>query len=241
MAAPDHWRPISIDEALTLGWRDAEDGTGTVTRAWDEWFFVDQDQRTWVRQSLRWATERYDSEWERIQSEPGDPNGPDPFDLLTRRMGGLLKHEYEWLTLAASVRDAVSAYEIYLAKAFDEVLASHGKRRQAGHRTPNWKALSTYFLILGVDVRPQAVGEILELRNVLTHKRGELRTADDRARFARDSGMWGDRLAHLDLAKVIDFLDELGRATRIVDPLAWAYSWGGQRIPMLLSKMHQPE
>lgn len=236
MEARHEWRPISVEEAFALGWHDAQDGTGTVTRAWDEWFFVDQDQRAWVTQSLKWATERYDAEWERIQSEPGDPDGPDPFDLLTTRMGGLLKHEYEWLTLSASVRDAVSAYEIHLAKAFDEVLASHGKRRRREDPTPNWKALSASFLLLGVDVRQDSVGEILGLRNVLTHKRGELRTADDRARFARHSGMWGDRLAHLDLATVIGLLDKLGRATRVVDPVAWAYSYGGKRVPILLKQ-----
>lgn len=182
------WHPISIGEAIALGWQDADDGTGTVTRVWDEWFFTDQDQRAWVTQTLTWANQRYDDEWERIRHEPGDPDGPEPFDLLTRRMGGLMQPEFQWLTLSS----------------------------------------------LDVDVRPNGVAEIVQLRNVLTHSRGELRTPGDRARFAKDTGMWGHRLAHLDLATVTQCLNELGQATRLVDPVAWAYSYARQRIPMLL-------
>lgn len=230
--------PITRDEAVALGWRDAEDGTGTVTRAWDEWFFVDRDQRSWVRTTLQTVRRHLDEEWERIQRSPGDPGGPDPIDIFLARTGGLYAHEHEWLTLAATVRDAVSAYEIYLAKAFDEVLEHHRLQRLKPERTPPWGVLTAWYGLLGIEPRPGPVAEMVELRNILTHRRGELRSAGDRALFAEENGLWGDRLAHLDLDRVLRYMDSLGEATRSVDPVMWAYSWGGLRSP-IFTRSHE--
>jgi hypothetical protein len=233
-ASPTDWKPITREAAVSLGWRDSESGLGTVTFAWDAWFFTDQDQRIWMDQTLSWATERYDAEWAKIQQEPGDPDGPDPIDILMSRLGNLLPHENEWLTLSAVVRDAVTAYEIFLMQAFDEVLQAHGRRRVDHLRTPAWSEMANRYRLIGIDVRSPEIREILNLRNILTHQRGELRRARERDQFGKAAGAWTDRLAHLTPDLVTDYMDELGKATRGIDPIAWAYSSGGQRVPSLL-------
>lgn len=146
-----------------------------------------------------------------------------------------MPHEHEWMTLAATLRDAVSAYEVYLSKAFDEVLQGHWLERAQPLRTEGWKGLLDFSRLLGVHIKPAAVAEAIDLRNILTHQRGELRHERER----RKHGMYDGRASHLAVLThetVLEHLDALGRATRAVDPLAWAYSWGGARIPALVGR-----
>lgn len=216
-----------------MGWHAQGDEMGSVTRAWEEWHYVDQDQRTWTGQVLSWANEHYTREWDTISKAPGTPDGPDAVDLLFDRLGGLLPHEHEWLTLAATIRDAVSAYEVYLSKAFDEVLNHHDLARRKRFKTMRWTELIEIGEVLGVDVKPAAVRKVAELRNILTHQRGELRREMERSRYGVAQG-YTSHTAVLTPEITYAHLDDLGRATRDVDPLAWAYSWGGLRAPALL-------
>lgn len=168
-------QPISHAAAVARGWRVPGNEMGSVTRAWEEWFHVDQDQRTWTDQTLTWAQEHYEREWDVISRSPAHPDGPDPVEMLYDSLGGLMPHEHEWLTLAATIRDAVSAYEVYLSKAFDEVLEHHGFVRKQRFATARWNELHEFATILGVDIKPPGVATLTDLRNILTHQRGELR------------------------------------------------------------------
>lgn len=217
---------------MTAGWFDHDNGMGTVTEAWDEWFFIDRDQRQYLEFTLSLAAERYDAEWARAQREPGYADGPDVFDVFYSRVGGLLPIDHEWMTLAAVLRDAMTAYEVYVSKAIDEVLSAHGLQRKNTERTPGWAEMARTCKILGLKPNPEPVKQIIELRDILTHRRGELRTQSDRDRFGEGSESFG-RLAHLTRESVLGYLDQLGAMTRLLDPVLWAYSWGRFRAKPL--------
>jgi hypothetical protein len=225
---------MTRDDAVALGWRDADNGTGTVTRAWDQWFFVDQDLRAWMDITLTTVHDRYEAEWDNVMHAPGDPDAdPDPLDLLMARIGPLLPGDHEWITFSAVVREAVTAYEIYVTDGFDELLLRHGKQRKRNERTPPWHDLRDSYAIVNLDPKPCGVDEVIQLRNLLTHRRGELRTEYDRRRFADNERVWGNRIAHLTRDNVVEYLDRLGASTREIDPVLWAYSWGTERVPSI--------
>jgi hypothetical protein len=216
---------------MSAGWRDSDNGCGTVTQAYDEWFFVDRDMRQFMNTTLRLATERNDAEWAHVMSQPAWDGGPDPVDAFYDRLGGLMPHDYEWMLLAAVLRDAVTAYEVYLGKANDEVLKSHGLKRRRSDRTPGWPEFEHRYGLLGLRPKPADVKHIIDLRDLLTHRRGELRTEEDRSRFADQDESFGG-LAHLTEQSVLGYLDVLGQNVRDVDPVMWAYGWGPYRVPV---------
>lgn len=232
--APEDLPPLTRAEAVGAGWEDGETGCGAVTRAYDEWVFVEKDQRRFLHQTLAMATQRYDAVWEQVKHEPAWDGGPDAIDVFYERIGGLMPHDFEWMALAAVLRDAVTAYEVYLGKAIDEVLQRHGRPREKQDRTPGWPELEQWCRVLGLTPRPSVVHETVSLRDILTHKRGELRTDRDRERFANTDEPFASSLAHLTEEAVFAHMDGLGANVRELDPVMWAYSWGRHVMPALL-------
>jgi hypothetical protein len=86
--------------------------------------------------------------------------------------------------------------------------------------------------LLGLDPRPPALREVFEPRKVLTHSRGELRNAEDRERFGNQGEIpFSGAVAPLSETKVEGYLAALGAAVHQLDPVLWASSWGGYRVP----------
>ncbi|MCZ2857422.1 hypothetical protein [Blastococcus sp. VKM Ac-2987] len=227
------WRPLTLEEAHELGWYARADGCGHVTRAYDEWQLTSRDQRAYLHLTLRWMEERFQAEWRAILESPGHEDSPDPIDIFEDHIG-MSPGDWHWMTLAAVVRDAVTAYEVYVIKAYAEVCNAHGHPRSLDGSFPQFRKVREACRLLGIEARPLAVHEIFELRNILTHQRGQLRTADERLRFSEDDGFWS-YVAHLDEAKVLRCLDVLAAGIRDIDPVLWSYSWGGELAPPLLS------
>jgi hypothetical protein len=132
------------------------------------------------------------------------------------------------------IRDAVTAFEIYLEKASGEVLAQHhfAWSLKAGH-TPYWADLVKFTSrCLSVTVDSDPIRHIRALRHTLTHMRGELRTQEQRDQFGiEDDTGFPSRKAVLTEESVIGSLDDLAAVVRTVDAAAWQYSYGGDRIP----------
>lgn len=227
------WTPVTRAEALAAGWTHSADGCATATEAYEEWVFVDRDLRRFMQTTLRWTEERYDAEWTAVMREPGWDGAPEPIDIFYDRVGGLMPDDHEWMTLAAVLRDGVTAYEVYLTKAIDEVLRSHGKQRRRADRTPGWGELRDLYAPLGLVPMPPAVADIVDLRHVLTHRRGELRTESERHRFAKRDEPFASTVAQLTEESVVRCLDTLAANVREVDPVCWAYAWGSYRLPLL--------
>ncbi|MFG2445242.1 hypothetical protein ACGFQG_20450 [Nocardia fluminea] len=76
---------------------------------------------------------------------------------------------------------------------------------------------------LRLDVKPARVTEIRRLRHILTHQRGELRTAELRKKFGADPDTaWVSHQAALSAEVVTQILDDLGDVVRQADSAAWA-------------------
>lgn len=219
------------------GDRAWSESLGAVTRAFDGWRITDSDIRSFLTLTTRWMDERYNALWGEIGARPGSEDGPDQPDVFDGEVGGLWPDDYKWMLHAAVIRDAVTAFEVYLEKASSEVLRYHhyAWKLKAG-RTPYWDALVEFTSgCLGVTVDSDPVRRIRALRHTLTHMRGELRTQKQRDQFGmEDDSGFPSRKAVLTAESVVDSLDDLGVVVRTVDAAAWQYSYGGDRIPKLV-------
>lgn len=224
------WRALSVIQAGELGWRPSPDGCGTVTRAYDEWTLTSRDQRAYLHLTLAWMEERFESEWREVMEGPAYEDSPDAIDIFEARVG-MSPGDWAWMTMAGVVRDAVTAYEVYVVKSCFEVIHHHGLDTRDG-LPPRFGEARALCTALGADARPAPVNDIFRLRNVLTHQRGELRTAREREQFSDDGEPWS-YLAHLDEARVMRCLDVLAEHVDRLDPIMWAYSWGQQVAPPL--------
>ncbi|MGW5924258.1 hypothetical protein ACWFPY_35140 [Nocardia fluminea] len=191
-----------------------------TTRAFGEWRAVDQDLRVFLDLTTKVMNERFDALWTEIGERPGDPDGPDMIDIFDREVR-IQPIDYDWILRAAVVRDAVTAFEVYLEKVGTEL----GHNWNVGaEKSPGWNSMVEYFdTELGLDVKPARVTEIRRLRHILTHQRGELRTAELREKFGADPDTaWVSHQAALSAEVVTQILDDLGDVVHQADSTAWA-------------------
>ncbi len=205
-----------------------------VSRAYSEWCLVDHDQRAFLRLGLRFARETYERIWEETGSEPGDHDGPELPEVFDSKVDGLWPHDYEWMHMAGVLRDAVTAFEVYVEKAREEVLLHHGNSQVAPERAPYWKELKDFFdQHLGVNIEPPDVRDVRDLRHLLTHRRGELRTDKLREQFGATANGLPAIAVELDEEKVNEAMGVLIRAIATIDSCVHEHSWGGKRIDAL--------
>jgi hypothetical protein len=214
------------------GWNE---GFGTATRSFDEWHMIDSDMRAFLALTTRWMDERYEQIWNELSAQPGSEDGPELPDLFYRAVDGLEPLDYHWMLQAAVVRDAVSAFEVYLEKAGAEVLQRHGYTWKVRlGRAPRWPDMVFFFSNqLDIEVDNDRVQHIRDLRHTLTHLRGELRSPQQREQFGRnsDSGFSSYR-AELSVDTVVSALDDLAEVVRRVDPVAWKFTYGDRRLEL---------
>ena len=197
-----------------MSWRDDE------TQAFEEWRWTDRDQRAFLSLGLKFTREAYDQIWEQVGHEPSD--GEDEWDaVFDQRVGGLWPHDYEWMHLAAVVRDAVTSFEVYVSKAAREVIEAHGAGLEGN---PRWRDAKDVFKLLGVNVEMRPVKRVFKVRNVLTHQRGELRTEQQRKDYALDpkEAIPLD-VIELNEDRVLGMLDQLGQEAVRIDAVAWRF------------------
>jgi hypothetical protein len=232
---------FALTQPLLLGCPSVRDrrvwneSRGVVTRAFDRWRITESDIRRFLTLTTRWMDERYQDLWDEVSARPGSEDD-DQSDVFHREVDGLWPEDYHWMMQAAVIRDAVTAFEVYLEKATSEVLQFHGHAwKLKPGRTPYWEDLVRFTSgYLGVSIDTGPVRRVRALRHTLTHMRGELRTQEQRDQFGveEDSGFQGNR-AVLTTELVIDSLDELATVVRKVDAAAWRFSYGGNRIANL--------
>ncbi|MFF7357364.1 hypothetical protein ACFZA1_32800 [Streptomyces filipinensis] len=134
------------------------------------------------------------------------------------------------------VKNAVTAFEVYLEKALHEALGStltmDGKEHTIKLATPpkfespGWKTLVTAHKVLGTDVETAEVTWARELRHLLTHQNGVLRSEGALERF-RDLDAEGDQdeisrariggKVPLGAPRVLKILDSLATVIRTAD------------------------
>lgn len=212
------------------------ESSGTVTRAFDSWKLVNQDMAAFLEVGLRFVRKGYQDTWDEVGSRPVGESDTDWPDAFEREVQLLWPHEFDWMFFSAVVKDAVTAIEVYLETVADEVLNHHGLELKASGRTLTWDKLRAFFAgYLDIDLDSERLREIRNLRHLLTHRRGELRTDDERKRFGQRDDGWPAFEAVLTENNVRSILADLGTIVRMVDSAAYRYSWGGERIPALLT------
>lgn len=199
------------------------------TRAFDEWRLVDNDIRAYLRFGLSVAEHAYDEIWEKAANEPSDGEGPELPDVFHKRVDGVWPHDFQWMFLAGGLKDSVTAYEVYLEKAIEEVLQHNGFTiaQFTDERSLGWGRLVQFYdSALGLSIDSDEVTRVRTIRHLLVHKRGELRTEDQRVAY-RSVGDFGvSRDIRLELDETLGHMAILASSVSTVDPIAWESSWG---------------
>lgn len=239
-------------------WHDSsvswDEDAGRVSRSYNDWKFVDKDIRAFFKLTTDWATRRYEEIWNNSQDVDTLMESDDVFydldpDDFSDKVYGLWPDDYHWILRAAVIRNAVTAFEVYLEKSLDEVLALRLRikiKRPPG-RSPGWGTLVKGHKLIRVDIATERVQHIRALRHMLTHQRGELRTEAMRERFTADHLLavdidTGEEIWHRAYVggkvqltdEIVDsILDDLGMTVREVDSTVWAVAWGRAPAPGL--------
>jgi hypothetical protein len=207
-----------------------KDGT---TRAYDWWFGRERELRAFVKFGLAFGEDGLQQRWNEIEQRPSD-GSEETIDVFDRELDGLGPTEFEWMLLAAGVRDAVTLYEGYLEQAFDEVLLRHGAERVRPLESPYWNELCDYYALVGIDLDADSkVSHARRLRHLLTHRRGAVETEQDQRAYGT---AYPFAIASVELTQngVIDLMDGLAVDVERVDAITYEYAWGPRRIPNLV-------
>lgn len=222
------------DEAESRG-RDRWDENATrVSRAFNDWYWTDHDQRAFLYLALEFARDGYARTWDRAHRAPIDPEDPwEPSNTFEYLVSGIYERDFEWSLCVAVLLNGVTAYEVYLEKAREDVRERYGHPRVVPERSPEWWRLRDFFRSLGVEAETPEVLGVRELRHLLAHRRGELRTEQQRQRFASEANEPWSQLITLTVDDAIGALDVLAATVRAIDPAVWAHSFGHEHDPAL--------
>ncbi|MGW6925198.1 hypothetical protein ACWGA9_28685 [Streptomyces sp. NPDC054950] len=241
--------------------------SGTVSRAFDDWKWNDRENRAFLRLSAQWSDNAYRQTWDDAQEsfaarfDPDRHYGDEHVDMFDDAVDGLWPTAYAWITEASVVKNAVTAFEVYLEKALQEAvgktISPDGQKHTVRLVTPQhlesptWATLVTAHKILGTTVNTDEVKWARELRHLLTHQNGELRTEDALTQFRDldaerdkdeiDRAYVGGKVS-LGVARVLKILDSLAEVTRAADAPVWALCWGRTGHPHwgeTVTKLHQ--
>lgn len=228
------------------------------SHAFDDWRATESDIRAYLELSERWSVAAYAKTLEEAKcefSQRFDPDNDDPEDYyydFLNRTGGLCEVDYLWMLRAGVLRDAVTAFEVYAEKSAEEVLRrwsatdADGKSHRMApfvdkHRvSPSWGTLRRIHRALGNDLETDDVKYIRDLRHLLAHQRGELRTEQLRERFIMETGpRRGGPFDSSDIPlthdRVLQMMDDLALVVRTCDAAVWIHTWGRERPTRLIA------
>jgi hypothetical protein len=195
-----------------------------------DWYFLERDQRAFMRLGLGFSREAYARIWREAGEEPWYEGCPEQLEVFEDRVDGLHEHNYEWMLLGATLREAVTGFEVYLEKAREEVLRHQGEEVEVPEKGPRWHVLVKFFASIGTEVDRPEIERVRDLRHFLTHRGGELRTEDQRLAFAPAAGLFDTSRAELSEAQVIGAMDILAAVVLEADRRVELYTWGGHRL-----------
>ncbi|MFB6887734.1 hypothetical protein ACFCX4_00255 [Kitasatospora sp. NPDC056327] len=234
-----------------MGWNEDR---GTVTRAFEDWKRTDRQIRAFLKLSMTWSKRAYQATWDQAEDDFAsvfDPDYDDPADHVNwfhDRVDGLWPHDYEWMLYASAMKDAVSAFDIFMEMSLNEVLTIFSYPQEDGQKiqlrlkktgkqeSPGWGVIRDAHSVFGNDIDSPTVKYIRDLRHLLTHQRGELHTEAARVRFDYQPAGAPERIfpshrVELDGARVLHCLDELAAVVRAADPALHRIAWGRHLPP----------
>jgi hypothetical protein len=202
-----------------------------VTRSYDDWRFGDRELRAFLRVGLELSAEGYEARWNRLSQEPSDGEGPELIDLMEAEVDGLSSLQFDWLLMNIVIRDGVTLYEVFLEKALYEVAELVGVT-VVGERSPSWRQIKgAYAGVFRVDPAPKAVERVIALRDLLTHRRGELRTKALQERYDTAEYGFPDLSVRLKPNDVVRHLDTLAKSVARIDQVIFPPASGNGLAP----------
>lgn len=213
-----------------------------VSRAYDDWCLVEADIRAFLNLTVQWVTSAHEEAWAAAQAEADRVFDPDRHDIdlpvgfYEEKTSQLWSQNHLWMVNAAALKDAVTAFEVYLEKSALEVVGRYGFQFSTGRlESPPWSQLKAVHEVLGTKIDPDPVRYVRSLRHLLTHQRGELRTPESREKFvheSEDDHRYGREVA-LDPQRVTQFMNDLAATVADCDRRVWGMAWGSLTVPDL--------
>lgn len=205
----EYWANIYAGETFALG-------------MWEESL---REVDAFVRLSDMWSTEGFDRRWNEIGRRPAHDDSLSTIDRLYDEMG-IMPHEYDWMLRSAAIKDLVTAFEVYLDSVGSEMLSRQGYKwdlRKESDSVRYGTVRDFYRDCLKVTIDTAEVRDIRELRHILTHQRGELRTAEQREKFGSNDDSTPFDLAQLDGERVTQARSDLDVVVRTTDKAVMPY------------------
>jgi hypothetical protein len=248
--------------AHSVTWNEAG---GTVSRAFADWRRADDENHAFLALSSKWSTKAYEKEWRNAEEEfsrvfdPERHYGDEHVGLFEEAVGGLWPDAYGWMVEAAALKNGVTAFEVYLERAIEEVVSSWsvtigGQKfmprmiAPKGLESPSWPTLVRAHSILGSTVNTTQVCWARDLRHLLTHQNGELRTEEALEKFRDESSESSADLVdrtyvggkvRLGGPRVLTALDQLADVICRSDAYVWDYTWGDRCGDVPLEKLYE--
>ena len=109
-----------------------------VSRAYDDWCLVEADIRAFLNLTVQWVTSAHEDAWAAAQAEADRVFDPDRHDIdlpvgfYEEKTSQLWSQNHLWMVNAAALKDAVTAFEVYLEKSALEVVGRYGFQFSTG-------------------------------------------------------------------------------------------------------------
>lgn len=147
-----------------------------------EWALTNEEIHGFLRMGTEWMSAALERLYDEIGARPSDGEDGEWIDIFERETHGVGMGQFPRLTMAAALREGVTAFEVYLEKAREHVLNQVGltATHKTDAHTPRWHELRTFFKLFGLDIETRDVQDVRDRRHILTHKRGQLRRDEDR-------------------------------------------------------------
>lgn len=203
----------------------AEHSVWNPKAGYDEWRLAESNLRAFYKHGAAFASEGYRHRWDRLANQPSDGEGPDLFNLMDREVEGLLPSNFDRLLGNLCVPDAVTLYEVYLERRWK----IHGRQVGVPHvgvRSPNWPQLEAACRVVGIEPRPEEVKVVIAMRDLLTHRRGELSTDAQRERYDTTAYGLPDFWIELPAERVEAVMSALRSVVESADRVAFPFAWG---------------
>ncbi|RUP01033.1 MAG: hypothetical protein EKK34_31275 [Mycobacterium sp.] len=222
-----------------------------MSQAFVEWKAICSDIRSYLQFTQTWTVEahaRILEEAKRELADRFDPDSDDPEEYIgdyLNKVGYLWEEDYLWMLRAGALRDVVTAFEVYAEKSALEVLKRWRLTGPDGaavrmvpfvgrnHTSPSWPTLCLIHDAFGNRLDTDDVKYVRDLRHLLTHQRGELRTTAQREKFVKETGPGkggpfdpGD--IPLDYLRVVQMMDDLASTVQACDRAIWSHTRGNE-------------